>query len=145
MGSAQTAAVPAPGDAPGDRARRGALVAGAWALASAPLALGWPRCPLAWWLGAPCPTCGVTRALRLFAAGHVEASLRLHPLAIPASLSVAVFALATIDAAFAPRSAPAPRGFARVAFGALAAVYAAAVVLWIARALGYAGGPVPIA
>jgi Protein of unknown function (DUF2752) len=158
VGSGQTAAIPAPGQASGARVRRAAAVGGAWALAGASLAFGWPRCLIASLFGVSCPTCGVTRALRLLASGQYEASLRMHPLAVPTAIALALFALATIDAALEPRPALAPRSaleprpalagarraFGRAALALLAVVYAAAIALWIARAFGYAGGPVPV-
>ena len=75
------------------RAATAALVAGAWAMGAASLALGIPRCAVAAIFHEPCPGCGVTRALRLLAAGQVGASVRMHPLAIPA-LAAAVLIVA---------------------------------------------------
>jgi hypothetical protein len=87
----------------------------------------------------------MTRALRLFVAGHVVASLRMHPLALPMALSVAVFASATIWAAACGSVVEVRRMAAgRCAFLALAALYAVALVLWGVRWMGFAGGPVAV-
>ena len=117
-----------------------------WSLGLLPLLTGWPPCLLASVLGVPCPTCGMTRALRLVVAGHLRASLGMHPLALPTALAAAVFAAATIWAAAAYGSVVEVRRMTvgRGAFFALAFLYAAAVLLWAARWLGWAGGPVSV-
>jgi hypothetical protein len=86
----------------------------------------------------------VTRALRLFVAGHPLASLRMHPLALPMTLALAVFAAATVWAAAAYGSVFEVRRMTvgRGAFFALAMLYGVALILWGARWMGFAGGPV---
>jgi hypothetical protein len=121
-------------------------VAAGWALAAAAVAVIGPRCAVAAVLHVPCPTCGMTRALGLLATGRVAASLRLHPLAAPAALAMAMLAAATVRAAWNGEGFSDLRraGVGRAAIGLALGVYAAVVALWIARAAGALGGPVPI-
>jgi len=88
----------------------------------------------------------MTRALGLLAAGRVGDSLRLHPLAAPAAIALALFAVATVRAAWSGESLSGlPRsGIGRAAVGFGLAVYAGAIALWVARAFGAFGGPVPV-
>lgn len=123
-----------------------ALVAGVWAAAAAPILLGASRCPTAWLLRVACPGCGMSRALRLLADGHVRASLEMHALALPTALSQALLALATIAATLrfgAPWALFRAR-WGRAAVALVGLVLAADVALWAARALGAFGGPVPV-
>ena len=87
----------------------------------------------------------MTRALRLLAAGHLEASLRMHPLAVPMLAAGLLFVASTVWTTFSIGSPVAvyrsrPGG---AAIGLLIVVYLAALALWIARWLGFFGGPVP--
>jgi hypothetical protein len=88
----------------------------------------------------------MTRALRLVLTGHPLASLRMHPLAVPTALAVATFAIATVAASAVHGSVAEVRRIAvgRAAFFAIAALYAASVVLWTARFFGFLGGPVEV-
>ncbi len=123
-----------------------AFVLAVWGLAVAPAVLGLQPCLVARFLRIPCPSCGTTRALGLFFAGHVEASVRMHPLAIPLAASFAAIALSTAMTALTRGSAGdfhRPwHGRAALVFFAL--VYVAAIALWIARFFGAFGGPVPV-
>jgi hypothetical protein len=88
----------------------------------------------------------MTRAVRLLAAGHVEASLQMHPLAVPALAGWLGFMAATVWATWTlgtPLEALKVR-FGRVALAAIVAVYVAAFVLWGLRWFGFFGGPVPV-
>jgi hypothetical protein len=110
------------------------------------MALGWQRCALAAIAHVPCPGCGVTRALELLAVGQVGASVRMHPLAIPMLLAIALLVVSTV---WATASLGSPvrvhrSRLARAALVLVAVVYAAAFVLWVLRWLGYLGGPVPV-
>ena len=100
----------------------------------------WP-CPLMTVLGVPCPTCGMTRAVRLAIHGDVAAATAMHPLWAPVLAALAV--VIAIEVA----------GFARAgAWGASAShawvrrgapmVVGALVVVWLARFAGALGGPV---
>ena len=41
---------------------------------------GWaPRCGFAYWMGLPCPTCGVTRSLHLIMQGHLTDAFMIQP------------------------------------------------------------------
>ncbi len=128
------------------RMSRAAMVAVAWALSVLPVALGWQRCALATLCHRPCPGCGMTRAIKLLAAGRVGASLRMHPLAVPVLFAGTLLVLSTVWTTLAVGS---PIRFHRSrlgqgAIGAAFVVYAAALVLWILRFFGHFGGPVPV-
>jgi hypothetical protein len=130
----------------GRRVTLAAAVASGWMVAALPVVLGLQHCPVAALLHRPCPGCGVTRALELLAAGHAGASMRMHPLALPALAAVVLLASSTIWATLASGS-PAlfHRGqLGRIAMAAMAIVYVAALILWGARSFGYFGGPVPV-
>jgi hypothetical protein len=131
---------------PAEAPRAALAVAFVWTIAALPFALGAVRCPTAQLFHVPCPGCGMTRAFELLLAGSVGVSLRMHPLAVPSLLSQALLALATIVATFrfgAPWLLLRARwGRETIAF--VIVVVAADVVLWIARALGAFGGPVPV-
>ena len=128
------------------RTARAACLAAGWLFAAAPAAMGWQRCAFAMLFHRPCPGCGMTRAVRLLQSGQVEASLRMHPLAVPVLVTAVMLALSTVLSTFTEGT---PYSFYRSPLGraslALAAVvHVAAVALWLARALGFFGGPVPV-
>jgi hypothetical protein len=85
----------------------------------------WP-CPMRFILGIPCPTCGLTRAVRLALHGDFSGATRMHPL---------WFVLVPFVAC-AFRKHP-----GRVLS---AVVLAALLVVWVARFWGAWGGPAPI-
>lgn len=71
-----------------------ALVAGAGTLAVLKLRLpsGWaPRCPLKFFTGVPCLTCGGSRALRALLSGNVGAAFRLQPLLTVLAIAAVVW------------------------------------------------------
>jgi len=128
------------------RARRAALVAAVWAASALPVAAGWQRCTVATLFHHPCPGCGMTRALRLLAAGDLQGSLRMHPLALPALLAAGMLVASTVWATYAlgtPFVVHRSR-FGRAAIAVASVVYALVFLLWVARWLGYFGGPVPV-
>ncbi len=88
----------------------------------------------------------MTRALHLLAEGDVQASLRMHPLAVPVLTAGALFVVSTVWTTFATGSPVTvyQRGAGRAAIGLLAVVYVAAIALWILRWFGFFGGPVPV-
>jgi hypothetical protein len=88
----------------------------------------------------------MTRAIRLIQAGDVEASLRMHPLALPVVIAGALVAVSTV---WTTLEIGTPFEFyrrrtGRAALALAAVVYAATLVLWALRWLGYFGGPVPV-
>jgi hypothetical protein len=130
----------------GRRVARAASVAGVWALAVLPAALGLQRCAIATFCHVPCPGCGMTRALRLLAAGRVDASLRMHPLAVPVLVAGALLMVSTVWATVtvgSPIRTHRSR-FGRAAMALAIVVYTATLALWLLRWLGYFGGPVPV-
>jgi hypothetical protein len=132
----------------GSRARieRSIGVLGVWLLAAVPAALGAARCPIAVFLHRPCPGCGMSRAVHLLAQGALLASLRMHPLAVPSALGAALVAVTTVWATYTRGSPlevwefPAGR-WALFFFGAVSGL---TLVLWLVRAFGALGGPVPV-
>lgn len=116
-----------------------------WGVAAVPAALGWQPCPFATLFHAPCPGCGMTRAVKLLIGGHWRASLRMHPLALPVLLAGACLALAMAWATLDTGAPSIHRSrFGRVALVSAGIVYAACLVLWGLRWLGCFGGPVPV-
>jgi hypothetical protein len=92
----------------------------------------------------PCPGCGMTRAVRLFAAGHVGASLKMHPLALPV---LGLWALLITTTLWTTWTLGTPLAllkgrFGRVTLAAIGIVYTAVFVLWTLRWFGLFGGPV---
>jgi hypothetical protein len=138
--------VPGPLPSLPTRLARTAGVAAAWALGVLPASLGWQRCTLALLFHQPCPGCGMTRAVHLLVAGHLEASLQMHPLAVPVLAVWGVFMGATLWATWT-QGTPLALLVGRLGRGALialAVVYAAMFVLWGLRWFGLFGGPVAV-
>ena len=126
-------------------ARRAALAALVWLAAALPAALRWQQCGFARMFHMPCPGCGMTRAVTLLLAGDWRGSLHMHPLALPVIAAGAAFALATVWTTYVygwPMVHKSRLG--RAALVALAVAYAASILLWILRWLGYFGGPVSV-
>lgn len=107
-----------------------------------------PLCPLAGWLGLPCPGCGLTRATVALLQGDVGGALRLHPLvfvAAPAFLlllgSLLLRALG-IEPLWTERLAGVVTSrWTTLAASALAVTL---IVVWALRFAGYFGGPAPV-
>lgn len=84
--------------------------------------------------------------MQLFFAGQLDASVRMHPLAIPLATAFTALALSTMVAVVTRGSA---HHFHRTWHGRAALisfglVYVAAIALWILRFFGAFGGPVPV-
>jgi hypothetical protein len=94
-------------------------------------------CPLAGIAAVPCPSCGLTRATLALLGGDLRRAQALHPAVVPVLLYVTVVVVG------APKW---QRHSAFVAFMRVggAALLVGLVLLWIARFLGYFGGPVPV-
>ena len=121
-------------------------VAALWSFAALPFLAPGYRCPVATLTHHPCPGCGMTRAMLLFFAGDFRASFAMHPLALPTALAQAALAAGSFVAAW-HHAAPwvmFERRWGRALLAALVLVLAADFVLWIARACGAFGGPVPV-
>jgi hypothetical protein len=88
----------------------------------------------------------MTRAVLLLWRGEVAASLRMHPLAVPSALASLLFMFATVWATANLGSPIAIWGtrFGRATIATFAAVQLAILGLWVARMLGFWGGPVPV-
>lgn len=130
---------------PRRRALRVAGVAAAWGLGVLPAMVG-QRCTMAMLFHLPCPGCGMTRAVRLLAAGHVEASLEMHPLALPV---LGVWALLMATTLWTTWTLGTPLAMmkgrlGRVALAVIGVVYGAVFALWVLRWFGLFGGPVSV-
>jgi hypothetical protein len=126
-------------------ARRAVLAALVWVAASLPAALRWQQCGFARMFHIPCPGCGMTRAVTLLLAGDWRASLHMHPLAVPVIGAGATFALATVWTTYVygwPMVHKSRLG--RFSLVGLGVAYAASILLWLLRWLGFFGGPVAV-
>ena len=66
------------------------ILLGAGALVAVTTMVPWGgECGFRFVLGAPCPGCGMTRAMAALLRGDLPASLRWHPLALPLALAAA--------------------------------------------------------
>jgi len=90
------------------------------------------RCPIALVFGVPCPTCGITRAIRCVLHADFAGAFHFYPL-WPGIFLAAAIAAGEIFA-WKKRAL-------HVAGLALAAL---AFVVWIARFFGAFGGPAPV-
>ena len=125
---------------------RAALVAAAWVVGAVPAVFGRAPCLVASITHAPCPGCGMTRAMRLLAAGEIGASVHMHPLAVPSLVVTALVMLATVGVTFT-RGTPIDLlkdRAGRWAAATFAAVNVAIFLFWAMRMLGYFGGRVPV-
>ena len=133
----------------GPRARRALVALGIVGAGVALVALGPPLCPTAFFLGFPCPGCGLTRATLALLRGDVGWAFHLHPLVFVLSPLFA-YALGTslVDYVRGGRSNVASlltqRFSARARYSAAAALLVVALGVWGARFAGYFGGPVPV-
>jgi len=103
--------------------------------------LPWP-CPLHTLTGIPCPSCGLTRALRLALHGDLAGATRMHPLwfvVIPACGALAIAECVAFTRVHRWGTVTEHRWVKRLC----AAVVVALVGVWIARFFGAFGGPVP--
>jgi hypothetical protein len=88
----------------------------------------------------------MTRAVKLLSSGNLDASVRMHPLAVPVVVVWLLVASSTVYSSWAtgtPVNFYAGR-FGRAAIAAMAVVYGATLVLWVLRWFGLCGGPVPV-
>lgn len=121
--------------------RRAALAAlVAFGVVFAILSIGW-RCPVLLVAGVPCPTCGITRAVRLALHGDFAGATRLHPLMWLAVPVVTLF-LGVELAGYARNGAWGASRRMRFANVLMVGTAALLFALWIARFAGMFGGPV---
>jgi Protein of unknown function (DUF2752) len=102
------------------------------------------RCPLFALTGLPCPSCGLTRALRLALQGNFAGATRMHPLWFLVWPACAVLAVGEMLSyrRYGRWGAAIDRRWVRWGLATLALALA---VLWIARFGGAFGGPVGVA
>ncbi len=126
-------------------ARRAALVWGAAALVVLAIALlPVPWCPWALIARVPCPGCGLTRATLAALRGDVHGAFRLHPAVFVVTPTVVVVLVRDLWG-FTRRGVwgEGQRG-GRVTTAFVGLVVATLLGVWLARFLGFFGGPVPI-
>lgn len=103
-----------------------------------------PWCPWAALAHIPCPGCGLTRATLAALKGDLRASFFFHPLALFITPMIGI-ALARDIYGYAKRGVWGEGQQGGRAMTVIAGALAAALlVVWIARFLGYFGGPVPV-
>lgn len=107
-----------------------------------------PLCPLAGTFGIPCPGCGLTRATLALLRGDLRGALELHPLVWLLTPLFVGFSLAI--AWELVRDPGRPRRKSLISFtgrgtnAMLIGVLVLSIVVWLARFVGYFGGPVPV-
>jgi hypothetical protein len=106
------------------------------------LSIGW-RCPVLLVAGVPCPTCGITRAVRLALHGDLAGATRLHPLMWLAVPMVALFVGAEL-VGYARRGAWGASRRLPLSNVLMVGTAALLFALWIARFAGMFGGPLPL-
>ena len=147
-------ATPEPGWAPPWLKRLGLLTLVSLPIVGA-IVGSFPLCPTAAFAGIPCPGCGLTRASIAAIHGDTARAFQLHPLVFvvaPLYLwvvldSVVAFVRGRRTRTGAHAAAGVRGWYARLdrLMGPLAAAaMALLLVLWIARFLGFLGGPVPV-
>ncbi len=99
-------------------------------------------CPLRLLTHIPCPSCGLTRAVRFACVADFPAAFRMHPLWLPALVFVLYWAgresyFYVVEARIAK---PLPKIAAAIGW----VLFVALVALWIARFFGGFGGPVAV-
>lgn len=101
------------------------------------------RCPIAWGLGIPCPSCGLLRATRFVVAGQWQRAFAMHPLSwFVVPLVAAIFVVELVGFARDGRWG----AFRRLPYadGVLVATAASMMLVWLARFAGAFGGPVAV-
>lgn len=119
-----------------------ALVAGAVGLVLADT----PLCPTAFFLGVPCPGCGLTRATLALLHGDLAAALHFHPLApLLSPLFAAALGKVLVDYVRATPPRPGPSWWtSRPALWLASILLVLVLGVWLARFAGYLGGPVAV-
>ncbi|MEZ4225303.1 MAG: DUF2752 domain-containing protein [Polyangiaceae bacterium] len=109
------------------------------------VSVDFPLCPTAGLFGIPCPGCGLTRATMAAAHGDFHGALQLHPLVFVVA-PVYITVLGTLGWSYVRGGGDKPLGpRANLAVSILAiGLFVALFGLWIARFLGYFGGPVDV-
>jgi hypothetical protein len=100
-----------------------------------------PLCPVRLQYHQPCPGCGVSRAVVLALQGHFRESIAMHPLALVAVVLAVPSFWVWVRKPVADDEVP---SFPKALSAAWTALALLLLALWIARFLGYFGGPVPI-
>jgi hypothetical protein len=133
--------------ASGGVGRRALVALGLIALLGALAFSDVPLCPTAFFLGVPCPGCGMTRAALALLHGDVHGAIALHPLApLFVPLVAVIVGKALVDYVRGSPPAPPERAWwaGRASVWLASALLALLVGLWIARFAGYFGGPVAV-
>jgi hypothetical protein len=140
--SSEVQVTPAPQNG---RVRR-ALILGLLTLpAVLAFSVDFPLCPTAGLFGIPCPGCGLTRATVAALSGHFSHAFELHPLVyLVAPVYVAVLGGLGFSYVRGGGDKPlSPRMNLAVSVLAIG-LFVLLFTLWVARFLGYFGGPVDV-
>lgn len=127
------------------RLRRAAILGLLTLPAVLAFSVDFPLCPTAGLFGIPCPGCGLTRATAAALSGHFAHAFELHPLVyLVAPVYVAV--LGGLGFSYVRGGGDKPLGpRMNLAVSVLAiGLFVLLFVLWMARFLGYFGGPVEV-
>ena len=122
MRHAAAADRPAGADADPTRQLVALAIVLAWLVPARALASGPVLCPFRRATGLPCPACGLSRSWTAALTGHLAASVRFHPLGLPALALAGAYA-ARLD----------ERAGGRVARSAWPALAAGWLAVWVAR------------
>jgi hypothetical protein len=123
---------------------RGVKAAAVTACAVLVLSSGVLVCPLAVIAHQPCPACGLTRASLALLTLDFKTAAALHPLVFVVVPLLGAWAASAAHAYLTTgRTLPSPRA-GRVFGYAFPVLFALLVLVWIARFIGWFGGPVPV-
>lgn len=124
---------------------RSLLLAGVAAALGLTTFSGLYRCPMALFVGVPCPGCGLTRATSLLLHGDLAAALHMHPLVLVV-LPFLAAALGPPAIAYLRTGSPSPASRRAQHATSLASLslFVLMLVVWVARFLGAFGGPAPV-
>jgi len=127
---------------------RAAVVALLVGLAALVTLTATPLCPTAFFLGIPCPGCGLTRATLALFHGDFRGALRLHPLVfVLTPLFGLALGAALRDYVRGPRAGarqPPAWWTGRTGIALASALFVLVLGVWALRFAGYFGGPVPV-
>ncbi|HEX5099987.1 MAG TPA: DUF2752 domain-containing protein [Polyangiaceae bacterium] len=107
-----------------------------------------PLCPTAFFLGVPCPGCGLTRATLALLRGDVHGAMHFHPLVfVLTPLFGVALGTALVEYVRGPHahaSLPPAWWTGRTGLVLASALLVLVVGVWALRFAGFFGGPVPV-
>jgi hypothetical protein len=127
------------------RLRRARNALAVFVLLGGLLFFGLMRCPMALLFHVPCPGCGLTRATLRLAAGDLPGAIHFHPLVLlVVPLFAAFFGTNSVMYVRTGEWGWVERNNQRWVTLLAGALIVLAIGVWIARFLGYFGGPAPV-